>query len=412
MSRTILTTAAAAFLLAAALFTSSCARSEGVEKRTAESKAADHPVVPVAKATLQDLSHSMVLTAEFRPYQEVDVMAKVAGYVKQINVDIGDRVQQGQPLATLEVPEMTDDLTKAAASLQRNTAELARSKQELTRAESSHEMTHLTFTRLSTVMKDRPGLVAQQEVDDARSRDLVAEAQVAAAKSAQSAAEEQVKVSQAEQARTKTLFNYTRVSAPFTGVITKRFADTGSMIQAGTASQTQAMPLVRLSQNSLLRLILPVPEAEVPRIRVGSRVEVNVPSLHRTFPGKVVRFSQQVQLSTRTMDTEVDVPNPDYILIPGMYAEVNLVLDQRPHALSVPVTAISSESSPTVMRVSADGTLEDCPVQVGMETANSVEIRSGLKEGDLVVIGNRSQLRAGEHVTPKVVQFAALTKQP
>jgi RND family efflux transporter MFP subunit len=412
MRKRVLIISGAAVLAAAALVTSSCARSEGIEKRAADPAESDRPVVPVAKATLQDLTHGMVLTAEFRPYQEVDVMAKVAGYVKQINVDIGDRVRQGQLLATLEVPEMTDDLTKAAASLHRNTAELARARQELTRAQSSHDIAHLTFTRLSDVMKSRPGLVAQQEVDDAHSRDLVAEAQVAAAKSALVAAQEQVKVSRAEQSRTKTLFAYTNVSAPFTGVITKRYADTGSMIQAGTASQTQAMPLVRLSQNSLLRLVLPVPEAEVARIHVGQQVEVHVPSLQRSFPGKVVRFSDQLQLSTRTMDTEVDVPNPNYLLIPGMYAEVNLTLDERPHALAVPVTAIgNAESNPTVMVVSSDGKIEDRPVTTGMQTANSIEIRSGLVAGDLVVIGNRSQLKPGERVIPKVVVFAALNKE-
>src|SRR5438309_112058 len=118
------------------------------------------------------------------------------------------------------------------------------------------------------------------------------------------------------------MYEYARVTAPFAGVITKRYADTGSMIQAGTASQTQAMPLVRLSENELLRLILPVPESVVPRIRIGEAVEVDVTALHRTFTGKVARFANKLQTSTRTMETEVDVPNPSMVLVPGMYAEV------------------------------------------------------------------------------------------
>jgi multidrug efflux pump subunit AcrA (membrane-fusion protein) len=171
--------------------------------------------------------------------------------------------------------------------------------------------------------------VAQQDVDDAHSKDLVAEAQVAAAKSARDAANEEVGVSKAELAKIETLFLYTKVTAPFAGVITKRYADTGSMIQAGTASQTQAMPLVELSENEKLRLILPVPEANVPGIHLGQFVEVRVPSLNRSFAGKVVRFADKLSLQTRTMDTEVDVDNPTLVLVPGMYAEVNLQLARR-----------------------------------------------------------------------------------
>src|ERR1700675_4303898 len=112
------------------------------------------------------------------------------------------------------------------------------------------------------------------------------------------------------------------------------------MIQAGTASSSQAMPLVRLSENSLLRLILPVPESAVPTVHVGQQVDVRVPTLNRSFPGRVARFAEKVSLATRTMDTEVDVSNPRLVLIPGMYAEVNLTLDNRRGVLVVPVSAV------------------------------------------------------------------------
>jgi RND family efflux transporter MFP subunit len=351
----------------------------------------------------------VVLTAEFKPYQEVDVMAKVAGYVKQIRVDIGDRVRQGELLATLEVPEMADDLSRAKAALDRSNAEVKRAAEELQRAQSAHEVTHLTYTRLTGVMKDRPGLVAQQEVDDARGKDLVAEAQVSAAKSSLVAAQEQVRVAQAELSKIKTMSDYTRVTAPFDGVITKRYADTGSMIQAGVSSQTQAMPVVRLSQNKLLRLILPVPESVVPSVRVGQSVEVSVPSLKRTFPGRVARLANRVQLDTRTMPTEVDVPNPQLVLVPGMYAEVDLTLEKRDKALSIPISAVAgSETDPLAYVVNPDRKVEIRHIQTGMQTANRVEVRSGLREGDLVVIGNRNQLVAGQQVEPKITELAAL----
>ena len=361
----------------------------------------------MAKVTRADLARDVVLTAEFKPFQEVEVMAKVAGYVKKIEVDVGDHVKQGQLLATLEIPEMVEDITKAKASLDRSRAEVGRAHEELQRMQAAHEMNHLSFGRLEQVSKTRPGLVAQQEIDDARSRDLVGEAQINAARSALSAADEQVKFSQADQARTNALFAYARVTAPFAGVITKRYADTGSMIQAGTASQTQAMPLVRVSENSLLRLILPVPESAVPGIRLGEHVDVDVPTLHRNFTGKVARFSGKLQSSTRTMETEVDVPNPSLVLMPGMYAEVKLMLQEHNGVIAIPLTALGGpEGKPTVFVVDGNRKLEERPVVLGLETADRAEVKSGLQEGDLVVIGNRSQLKIGQAVTPKVIDMS------
>ena len=407
-------TCASLFATVVILLTVSCARRGSVQ--AADSRIAEVPTVAVAKATPEDLSHGLVMTAEFRPYQEVDVMAKVAGFVKAINVDVGDRVKQGQLLATLEIPEMQDDLKRADAATIRARAEVTRALDEQRRAESSHDMIHLSYQRISAVAAKRPGLVAQQEIDEAHSRDLVAEAQVASAKSALAAAQEQVNVNSADTQKVRTLMDYTRVTAPFDGVVTKRFADTGSMIQAGTASQTQAMPVVRLSQNNRLRLVLPVPESAVPTVHIGQQVEVRVPTLNRTFPGKVERFAGKVALSTRTMDTEVDVLNPSLILMPGMYAEVNLTLDRRRQVLAVPVMAVDRDTnadargeavSGQVLVVTPNNLVERRKVTLGLETSNTVEIRSGLNEGDSVVLSGRSTLRPGQEVRPKVTALAA-----
>lgn len=401
--------------IAAACLTTSCARREAVQAGSA--KPGDVTTVAVAKASTEDLSRGLVLTAEFRPFQEVDVMAKVAGYIKQINVDVGDRVRAGQLLATLEVPEMGDDLRRAQASVVRAKADVTRAQDELRRAESAHQIAHLSFQRLSSVAEKKPGLVAQQDIDEAQSRDLVSEAQVSAAKSALAAAQDQVTVYSAETEKVKTLIDYTRVTAPFDGVITRRYADTGSMIQAGTASQSQAMPVVKLSQNNLLRLILPVPESAVPTVHIGQQVEVNVPTLKRSFPGRVARFADKLSLATRTMDTEVDVPNPALVLIPGMYAEVNLTLDRHEKVLAVPVIAVDmdasaaaapgAEQSGQVMVVTPNNRVERRKVSLGLETSNRVEVRSGLNEGDSVVLSGRSSLQAGQEVQPKVVTIAA-----
>jgi RND family efflux transporter MFP subunit len=395
-------TLASSACLAGAFFLASCTKPAA--SRSAAPQATTPPVVAVAKAEYADLSNGVSLTAEFAPYQEVDVMAKVAGYVRKINVDIGDRVRAGQQLALLEVPEMQEDIVRGQASIDRSTSEVSRARNEVQRAESNHEIAHLSYTRLAAVDKTRPGLVAQQEIDDAHSKDLSAEAQVDAAKSSLEAAQQQVAVAKAEQGRTKDMFDYTNVTAPFDGVVTKRYANTGSMIQAGTSSSTQAMPIVRLSQNNLLRLILPVPESIVPRIRIGQSVEVNVPSMKRTFPGKVARVESKLDLSTRTMNTEVDVENPGLLLIPGMYAEVNLTLDRQARALCVPVAAVDSG---TVTKIGPDNRVATVKVRTGLETSSLVEILSGVSDGDLVVIGNRSSLQPGQEVKPKLTMLTA-----
>jgi RND family efflux transporter MFP subunit len=402
-SQHLLLTAAIA-LLAPAI--TSCSHNGAAELQETSTPA---PTVAVVKVTRANLSNNLILTAEFEPFQEIDVMAKVSGYIRDINVDIGDRVREGQVLATLEIPEMQDDVTRAAAAIQEATAELATARDELQRAESSHDMAHLSYSRILDVSKREVGLVPQQEVDEAHSRDLVAEAQVSAAKSHIVECEQRISVSQAEQAHVKTMYQYAVITAPFAGVVTKRYANKGSLIQAGTASQSQAMPVVRLSQNGLLRLALPVPESAVPLIHLGEQVDVTVSAMNRKFPGRVARFEDKVDQSTRTMKTEVDVSNPSLLLVPGMYAEVDLTTDQRQNVLSVPAEAIDGSGDyARVFTVQPSGTIQIVPIRLGIESAQRSEVRSGdLKEGDSVVVGPRASLKQGDKVQTKVISLTA-----
>ena len=334
--------------------------------------------------------------------------AKVAGYVKSISVDVGDRVSAGQLLAVLEMPELQDDMVTDEASVAHSQEEVTRAQSDLVRAESVHEIAHLSATRLASVMKQRPNLVAQQDIDEAQGRDRTAQAQVATAKAAIAAAQGQLAMARAGQNKTKTLFAYARITAPFAGVITHRYADTGAMIQAGTASQSQAMPLVRLSQNSLLRLIIQVPESAVARIHLGAPVDVKVQALNRNFQGKVARFAEKLNLDTRTMETEVDVPNASLELVPGMYAYASITIDNAHDVVLAPVQAIDhKDNKTTVLVAGADGTLELRLVTVGLESPDRVEVRSGLRPGDLAVIGSRAQLKPGATVTPKVTELQA-----
>lgn len=361
--------------------------------------------VAVAKVTRQDLAKDLELAAEFRPYQEIDLHAKVSGYLKSIHVDVGDRVRKGQLIALLEVPEMAQDMVQAAAVAKRSTLDVERVRGEVQRAESALRIRKLSYDRLAGVLKARPNLIARQEIDDSAAKLSDAEAQLSAVRAALAVTEQQVSVSRASEERTGTMMSYLRITAPFDGVITERRGDTGALVQAGTSSSTQAMPVVRLSQIERLRLVLPVPESIVPRIRIGSVVEVRVDSLNRVFHGRVSRFAGRLDTGTRTMQTEVDIPNSGYAVMPGMYGYASLQLERSQDALGVPVQAVSGHGeTATVMIVNGRSQLEERKVKTGIETPNIIEILSGLQENDMVVLGSRSRLKAGVTVQPKLVE--------
>lgn len=357
------------------------------------------PTVPVATVRFANLEHDLVLTAEFHPYQEVDVMAKVAGYVKAINVDIGDHVHQNTVLATLEVPEIQDDLARARAGEAAAQADVVTVQASVQRAKAAAGIASISFQRIQDVATRDRGLVPLQEVDVAQSREAEAVAQLASANSALKAAQDAKVEADSEYDRAMAMVKYATIRAPFTGVITRRYANTGSMIQAGISSETQAMPLVTLAQNDLLRLILPVPVSDVGGIRKGEVVDVNVVSLGHTFKGTVTRYADTVQVSTRTMDTEVDVPNPDGSLIPGMYAEVHLHLTKQQHVLSVPIDAVDGVgTSAEQAYIVREGIVHLVTVTTGLQTATRLEILSGLAAGDKVIVGRHTGLSDGEKV--------------
>jgi RND family efflux transporter MFP subunit len=353
--------------------------------------AAESKVVPVVRAVRENLQTDATLQAEFIPYQDIMVHAKVSGYVSMIKVDIGDRVKQGDLLATLEIPELQDSINKAKARL-------SATEQEIDEARANYTNLHLIYQRLADVAKAHPNLVAQQDLDTAKSKEV-------AALGALGAAQQHRDEAQAELGRLNTLAAYENVTAPFDGIITKRFADLGSLIQAGTSSDTQSLPLVQLAQDSLLRLRFPVPEAQTPFIENGRKVEVTVPALDRTFIGTIIRYAWLINRSTRTMTTEVDVENPQGVIKAGMYAYVKLPLRVANQALAVPLQALSNGDNPTVLVLAKDGRLEERKVKVGIRTAEKAEIVSGLVKGDPVVVGNRAGLDAGEKVKPKFVDL-------
>ena len=361
--------------------------------------------VGVTKVMKKSLGRDITLSSELVPFQEIDVYAKESGYVKNLLVDYGTYVKAGQVMAILEIPELQAQLEQDQAEIKNASNQVIRAQHELARYQAQYKALHLQYTRLNGVFQSQPGIVAQQEVDDAQGKDLAASSQVDAGQAALEAAQSQLAAAKAKLTHDQTLFDYSKITAPFSGVVTQRYANLGTLVQAGTNSSTQAIPIVRLSQDDLFRLVIPVPESYVPYIRVGDPVDVRVPSLNRTFPGKVARFSVDVREDTRTMHTEVDVRNHDHVLVPGLYAEADLVLEHKEDIPTIPLQAVNHEGDKTaVYVVTTNNRLEDRPVRLGIQTANDAEVVAGLHEGEMVVVSDRAGLKPGEKVSPQIVQ--------
>lgn len=362
----------------------------------------------VAVAQRGDISRVLTLAGQFQPYQVVDVHPKVSGYMAHINVDIGDIVHEGQTLAVLQVPELRAQLQAATFEMAQSKEELARAQHEINRAEAMHTALHAASERLKQAAAVRPGLIAQQELDNAQAQDLSAEAQVDSAKAAMAAAQQHMGAANADRQRVEALENYTNVTAPLDGVVIWRYADTGALIQGGTNSNDQALPIVRLSQSNLLRLRIPVPEEDVRYVQSGDQLQVRVDAIGRSFIGKIVRFTRNVNFETRTMETEVDVENKDLSIAPGMYANTMLQLAHVEHVVTIPVEAIVLNGrQPTVYALDAANHIHIRNVQVGLEGSKLAQITGGLQPGDRVLIGGQEKYADNEEVNPLMTSTPA-----
>jgi RND family efflux transporter MFP subunit len=364
------------------------------------------PVAAVVKVERRDISSSLDIASEFLPFQEIDVYAKESGYIKKLNIDWGTHVKEGQLLAELEIPELQEQLQGDKAAVTRAEQDLERAHEELTRAQSAYEVAHLTYTRMANVQKTRPELISQEDIDVAQGKDLEGSANVSAAKDSVAASEAALANAKSSLAKDAVLFAYARMTAPFTGVVTRMYAYTGALLPAGTSSNVGTSALCRLSQNDILRLVIPVPERYAGDIRLGQEIGVKVSALNKTFTGKVIRFSDQIDMSTRTMHTEVQVPNPKYEVIPGMYADIQLPIHTDKNVLTLPIQAVRTKGNNggTVMIVNSTNHIEKRAVTLGIQTATYVEILSGVKDGEMAIYGEQEQYLPGMLVKPQLTQ--------
>lgn len=329
------------------------------------------PSVTVVRAQRGDVVRSITLPGDLVGFYEAALHAKVSGYLKSISVDKGDTVTQGQVLAEIEVPELQQKLKRARANL---------------------EIRRLTLERLQRVWSSDKRLVAREDVDIAESK---------------------FEQAQADVEELEALVNYTHIVAPFDGVVTGRFVDPGALIQAGGSESKSgsqgsahvkgnAMPVVSVADISKLRVYVYVPETETSDIRVGIPATLALKEFPgRTFTGSVARFAKSLDLSTRTMLTEVDLDNAEHVLYPGMYADVRLELARHPNALQIPTTAIGSAESDghSFVYVVRDGHLRAVPVTLGISNEGTIEITAGLTEHDPVVQNLNAALQDGEAVS-------------
>jgi RND family efflux transporter MFP subunit len=321
---------------------------------------AQRKMVAVYPVQRRNLTRDITLSAELRPYNTVNVYAKVSGYLKNIAVDYGSRVQEGEVLASLEVPEQEADLA---------------------RTDASYRLAKLDYDRIRSVVRAEPGLVAATDVDKARAAYEVAADQ---------------------RAQARSILDYSVIIAPFAGVVTKRYVDPGALIQQGTASSTQAEPIVRIADDYRLRLVVQTPESIVPYIHVGTPAKIKIQATGEIIRGNVARFSYDVHEETRTMHTEVDIPNADLHLKPGMYAYVTIVLDSRQNVPVVPTQALSTGGEPSVFVIDKNDEVRRRSVRLGLQTPNWVQIVSGVTPGERVFIGDRNALTLGMKVRPKI----------
>ncbi len=365
------TFAASCFAIAAALPTTGC-------DRHAESTPAALTRVLVMHPQRADMTQSIELPGDLVGFYEAALHAKVSGYLKSISVDKGDRIKAGQVLAEIEVPELRSNLARARAGL---------------------EIQHITYDRLKQVQHSDPRLVAQQDVD------------MAFANYQQAAAEVQT---------LETMVGYTKIIAPFDGIVTGRFADPGALIAAGAGEGSNGEssaqispgategaeghragggPVLTIAKIDQLRVYVYVPEGSCPLIRRGTPAVLSFDELpHREFTGSVTRYASSLDLATRTMLTEIDIANPDGALYPRMYAHVRLQLVRHPDALRLPAGAVHSAGEKAEVLTVDNGRLAQTSVTTGIDDGRYVEITSGLRGDDLVVSTYSNVLRNGEAI--------------
>lgn len=372
---------------------------DGDERKTADSPASGPVAVLTAKAQRRPLVERLALSGTVVPDQQVTLYAKVSGYLKSVRVDIGDRVRGGRLIATLDVPEIETALSeKRAASLRAEAAlEQAQASVDQTRAEAV--FAELNYKRLKSIYDRDPDVLPAQDVDQANAGFGVAGGKLKSANAQVRAAEAALAAARAEAATVEAMIRYARVVSPIDGVITRRFVDPGELIQAGSASRGQAVPVVSIAQLDRLRVVIDVPEPSVLQVRTGTKAVVRVEGREgEPIAARVARIAGALDPSSRTMRAEIDLANPEQRIQPGMSAKVELELESMQDAVTVPIGALRLPGGERSVFVIQGHAARQVKVKTGLESPDWIQIVDGLRGGEEVVVSSAGLLKDGAAV--------------
>jgi RND family efflux transporter MFP subunit len=341
------------------------------------------PSVRVATVEASPATVSVTLPGTTAAFAAANIFARATGYIAKRNVDIGDHVKAGDVLAQLAVPELDDQISQ-------NEATLDQLKSALDQAEASQKLQQVTWDRDAPLV-EKGWVTRQQGTVDVQNL-KGQEAAVAAAKHNVTAQENLIK--QLHQQR-----DYASVVAPFDGVITQRNVDVGSLVQGNATSGTF---MFEIMQEDVIRVMVFVPQDAAFGVAPGIEAILRVPELpDRDFPGKVTRIADALQPGTRTLLTEIDIPNPDGALTPGIYCTIELRIPRRTPSLSVPADAIIFNRNGMQVAVVKNGKAEIRKVNVKRDLGTRVEVDSGIKAGEQVILNPPVSLADGSKVQPR-----------
>lgn len=342
------------------------------------------PRVEVTKPLRKDLARKISLPANTEPLDQATLYAKAGGYVNWIKVDIGDWVKKDEVIAELDVPEMVKEYDQVKAKLREAQASYEKAK-------ADYGLQKLTYKRVKDIWETEPAAVAEQDVDVARAKFELAKSNINSEKASVDNAE-------ADMKRIEALLEYGKIKAPFDGVITKRFVDPGALIRAAT-SNNSVSPVVTIMHTDTVRVLIDVPEPDVPFVEKRNGATVVVDALSgRKFSGTVTRFADALNPETRTMRTEIDIPNPDHILRPGMYGNLTLNLDVHKNAITIPATALVVEKDKKFVYKVKNGKAEKVEIKTGIDDGIQVEVIEGLTGDEDIIIKGKDTVSDGEAV--------------
>ncbi len=362
------------------------------------------PTVLVAKAELVPARGALVLPGNIQAIVESPIFARSEGYLQKRLVDIGDRVEAGQLLAVVEAPEVDKQVQQGQATLSRAEATLAQTRAAQEQSYTQLKLAEVTAQRWNTLFAK--GVVSRQEADEKQAAYEARRADNEAARANVTAAVNAVAASQADLQRLADLKGFQQIRAPFAGIITARNTDVGALIRSGAS---EGRELFRLARIDTVRIMINVPQTNIPAIRVGEAATVSVQERPgQAFPGKLVRTASALDPATRTLLAEVHVQNPDYVLLPGMYAQVRLADAQSAPAVLAPGdTLVIRSDGPQVAVVRENGSIHYQKVVLGRDFGAQSEIISGLAGGELLVINPGDDIQEGATVRAKVARDSA-----